>query len=486
MFREKQGSGLCRVGPGVTFIRMNQLEQNSKKKVKKKKCLGDWSNISFLFGPNYRISNTNLKKNEPKSINVVEDEAPEADRFTCVCSVCAALTKSSSSTRRSHSPMDRDTKKVAKPTQDKSSSSLVAAADSDVLKTVLSGWVDEEDLGRLMVTQHEYRLLELLAIKKWQQCLHEMKAKRLHKKWRKEREKREIEEYDWKQDNLEVVDQKSMAVWKAQQELLAKEKKYNLAHKAELERKQQKAELKRKQIEENEKQRIFQTYRCEEEEHKERKRIIEEAHSQYLQKMKCAVDAKLLKSEQTVIDERNKLSSTLRMFTTTKQELAVSLKSEIEMRLDRWRGQVMQVQLNNIHRAEEKARRELEKRREQVAEERKTKETRHQQLRRMYEKIVRDHQVWHKKDVSNKHNKVERIMNDREKSLEMARYTGFKTAELRDIIRNRPCSDLESAVRAAILPKNTVTFTEKVEKVIPKAARIIQSCIHIQAKYPRH
>jgi hypothetical protein len=159
--------------------------------------------------------------------------------------------------------------------------------------------------------------------------------------------------------------------------------------------------------------------------------------------------------------------SSHRSVTAAKQEQAFALKSELETGLDKWWHQVLEVQSMSIRRAEEKARRELDRRREKVAEEIKTREVRHQEIRGKCEKEVKDQQAWHRRAIWQKQKKVERMLDDRERAVERARKMAFKTAELRDVIRNQSCSDLRIPARGGNISKNVTLSKTSSHLMLP-------------------
>ena len=224
------------------------------------------------------------------------------------------------------------------------------------------------DLSRIKVTEHDCRLLELMALKKRQQCLQEIKAERQHAEWVAERKEREqnrvmlsrewqrnleakrkqetednqrrlrnartgfinsqellrklLKEKDERKKVLlenmnkkrvetmkeqrEVEEARSQAVVNAVKELLARDTQYRKALQADLERRQETAEKRRKQKEEEERERLLSMNRSEAKEHKERLKKIDAMYSQHIQRINRKMIQEKRKKTEKILHNRER------------------------------------------------------------------------------------------------------------------------------------------------------------------------------------
>lgn len=125
----------------------------------------------------------------------------------------------------------------------------------------------------------------------------------------------------------------------------------------------------------------------------------------------------------------------------TKKCQALALKKELEDGLEKWSQQVLEVQENNMKRAEEQVDTKYKLRRQRSREERRGREQRVNEKRKESKEREEEDMEMKRKAIETKQIKVESLIREREKSIERQRRLAAKTARLRRTIRSQSCSN---------------------------------------------
>jgi len=241
-----------------------------------------------------------------------------------------------------------------------------------------------------------------------------------------------------------AIAKKSKNVQKALEEMQKREEQLQRLHDKHHQGRESDA-LKRKEEMENKiRDKILSANREEKIKHKKRMRKLENLYRHNLRRMRKTLEVKLEKSA-TVLEEQReerKRKITENSFVMqAKKDQAQNLKKELEDGLEKWRHQVMEVQENNIRRAELQAEGTKTLRRQRSREERRSRERRVME-RRKQSKEREEEQIKAKQDaIEEKQRRVDNMLREREESVERQRRLAAKTARLRRSLRSQSCSN---------------------------------------------
>jgi len=365
----------------------------------------------------------------------------------------------------------------------------VSPGSSNMVRSALSR--SEIDIDRLQISQQDLRILEILALRNNAEWERRQEQHRLRVQWEDEKRDREArreeiekenrrqltvkrrketedcqrrllharerflksqehlrqllkEKDDRKKELLQsIVRQKELlvlrhreneerrrgAVEQAVTDLLTRDTQYREELKTQVEKKLALAETRRRQHELSRTLSLSEANRRDTDQHKQRVKKLEEIYEDHVQKIKRAIERKLKQAKELGRDmdsDSRHCSSSLRV---------QQLKSELEAGLDLWRKQVLSVQSLSIMKAEERARRELESRRERLAEEMRSREERCQEKRREQQKESRERVASARKKLERKEKKIAALLVEREQSILRARKMAETSAKLREIIK---------------------------------------------------
>ena len=117
------------------------------------------------------------------------------------------------------------------------------------------------------------------------------------------------------------------------------------------------------------------------------------------------------------------------------QSTVLSLKSELDSKLDLWRKQVLSVQSLSILKAEENVRKNKEQKKEKLADAIKTKEDRFKVLKNECEAKNFSKLQLQKQKLEAKNRKVEKLVTYRKSTILQAKSLAENSTKLRDMIK---------------------------------------------------
>lgn len=214
---------------------------------------------------------------------------------------------------------------------------------------------------------------------------------------------------------------------------MARDTQYREELKKQVDLKLEKAEKKRNFEEGKKYQSIAESNRREAKDHQLRMKKLEEIYSDHIEKVKNGIDMKLKRAEE--MKEQEMLKWGNRRESCGNPSAVLSLKAELDAGLDLWRKQVLSVQSLSILKAEARARKEIENKKQKIVEEMKNKEKRFQELRSKNQAKSRVKVQTFKQNVIEKNQKIEKLVSDRNNSIVHARNMAETSAQLRTYIK---------------------------------------------------
>jgi len=418
----------------------------------------------------------------------LENDCPESERF-CASNGCnidrigCSLPLSPVSPGSSRNPWPHN-----------KSLASVCPGTSSLVRRALSR--SEIDIDQLQISQQDLRILEILANRNNEEQARKHKQQKLRIQWEEEKCKRELEknelekeyrkqltakrrkendechkrlqqardqfiqsqEYlrqllkekdDRKKKLLDTIvkqkealirehreqeESKRMAVDNAVRDLLNRDTQYRNELKNQVEEKMERAEKNKKLREKHKHINIIESNRLEIKAHQLRVKKLEEIYEDHIEQIKRVIEKKIKQASEILEKQKESQKMHSGKYSASYAK-TLALKAELESGLDLWRKQVLSVQSQSIRRAEERVRKELESRREKLAEEIRTRELKCLEKRREQEEEKKLRVNNTKKKIEEKEKKVERLLSEREKTIIRARKMAENSAKLRELIK---------------------------------------------------
>jgi len=191
------------------------------------------------------------------------------------------------------------------------------------------------------------------------------------------------------------------------------------------------------------KQNILSANRKEKKKHQKRMRKLESLYKQNLDKMKNTLETKLENAATSLEDqqkEQQRRISGNQEQQNIKKEKTAKMRRELEDGLEKWGKQILEVQDNNIKRAENQAEHKKKSRRDRSREERRGRERRIMERRKQSKEREDENLKLKRIAIETKDKKAESFLKEREQSIERQRRLAAKSAQIRRTMRSQSCS----------------------------------------------
>jgi len=236
-------------------------------------------------------------------------------------------------------------------------------------------------------------------------------------------------------DHRVSEEEKRLMVDQAVSDLMARDTQYREELRIEVNKKLEKAAVNKNLQDTKKYQTIAESNRQEAQDHQQRMKKLEEIYSDHIEKSKVVIDTKFKKAKQVREQEKMKLGN--RRGNSRNHSNVLSLKAELDSKLDLWRKHVLSVQSLSILKAEERVRKNIQARKEKIAGEIKNKEERFKALKNESEAKNLSKFELQKQKLEEKSQKVEKLVIDRNATLLQAKRLAENSTKLRELIKEQ-------------------------------------------------